>query len=225
MSKSEDSPRTSPGITIELWFREDKSDEWPEGILQSLNEVIQTDPIRNLNFVGLRLTSTFDADKEEFLVQRVFLNGKGEVLGGKAANPATVTRFLEYIRLFYLSALRDCDTEFSPKSRLWGKILRDLKIDESKRKKLMEELNKLNETLLSADPRLEQVRKSLETIREIVPSGGKTSIQPLPMQPWDLLAKSQVVIRNKSGDIDFPLARHGQGIQSLAVLFLFSGIC
>ena len=49
MAKPADSPRTSPGITIELWFREDTSDEWPETIIQTLTEVIQTDPIRNLN--------------------------------------------------------------------------------------------------------------------------------------------------------------------------------
>jgi len=221
MAKPEDSPRTSPGITVELWFREDMSDEWPEAIIQTLTEVIQTDPIRNLNSIGLRLTSVFDKDSDQFVAQRKFLNGKGEPLGGKAENPAMVTRFLEYVRLFYLSALRDSDSEFSPKSQFWGRILRDLKIDDAKRKQLTSELNKLNESLLTADPRLEQVRASLERIQTVLPSGGKTAIQPLPLQPWDLMVKSQVVMRSKNADVDFPLSRHGQGIQSLAVLFLF----
>src|SRR5207302_386645 len=79
----------------------------------------------------------------------------------------------------------------------------------------------LNETLLAADPRLDQVRTSLEKIQKVIPSGGTTSIQPLPMQPWDLMAKCQVVMRTKHVEVDFPLARHGQGVQSLAVLFLF----
>ena len=35
------------------------------------------------------------------------------------------------------------------------------------------------------------------------------------------MSRSEVVIRAHGGEIDFPLSRHGQGLQSLAVLFLF----
>jgi len=221
MAQPADSPRTSAGITIESWFREDDPDEWPEAVVQSLTEVIQIDPFRNLKFIGLRLGSRFEKGSSELVIEQQFLNGKGEPLEGRASNPANVTRFLEYVRLFYLSALRDSNLEFSPRSQFWGKILRDLKIDDDRRRQLAEELARLNEALLSADPRLELVRGSLERIQTVLPGAGKTSIQPLPLQPWDLMAKSQVVIRGKDSDVDFPLARHGQGMQSLAVLFLF----
>jgi putative ATP-dependent endonuclease of OLD family len=51
--------------------------------------------------------------------------------------------------------------------------------------------------------------------------GSNTSIQAVPLKPWDLMSKSEVVIKPKGSDIDIPLLRHGQGIQSLTVLFLF----
>jgi putative ATP-dependent endonuclease of OLD family len=51
--------------------------------------------------------------------------------------------------------------------------------------------------------------------------GQNTSIQALPIKPWDLMSKSQVVMKARGTEIDFPLSRHGQGMQSLAVLFLF----
>jgi len=51
--------------------------------------------------------------------------------------------------------------------------------------------------------------------------GSNTSIQALPLKPWDLMSKSEVVIKPKGSDVDIPLFRHGQGIQSLTVLFLF----
>jgi putative ATP-dependent endonuclease of the OLD family len=35
------------------------------------------------------------------------------------------------------------------------------------------------------------------------------------------LSRSEVVIKSHGSEIDFPLSRHGQGVQSLAVLFLF----
>lgn len=221
MASTEDSPQTSNGIIIELWFREDKSGEWPPSIIQVLSEIVQTDPIKDINSIGLRLTSKYEEVSKQFILNREFLNLQGAPLAGKAQSPAMVSRFLDFIRLFYLSALRDSDTEFSPRSQFWGKILRDLKIKEEDRKELCAELNKLNNSLLKADARLNQVRESLENIQKVVTAGGTTSIQPLPLQPWDLMSKSQVVIRGQGTNVDFPLSRHGQGIQSLAVLFLF----
>ena len=221
MSSPDDSPQKSEGIVIELWFRETDSGEWPDPIVQALTEIVQTDPILDLNSIGLRLSSRYDLSAQQFVSSREFLNLQGEPLAGKAASPAIVTRFLEYIRLFYLSALRDSDAEFSPKSQFWGRILRDLKIDDAKQKELADELSKLNKSLLGADPRLEQVRVSLEKIQGVIAASGTVSIQPLSMQPWDLMAKSQVVIRARGSEVDLPLYRHGQGIQSLAVLFLF----
>ncbi len=221
MSKPDESPQTSEGIVIELWFREDAPDEWPIPILQALTEIVQTDPVLNINSIGVRLTSRFDPAAKEFATTREFLNLKGEPLTGKSQGPSVTSRFLEYIRFFCLSALRDCDAEFSPKSQFWGKILRDLKIDEAKRKELAEELKTLNKALLEADPRLEQVRESLEGIQKIAVAGGNASIHALPLQPWDLIARAQVVIRARGTEMDLPLSRHGQGVQSLAVVFLF----
>ena len=85
------------------------------------------------------------------------------------------------------------------------------------------ELAKLNESLLAADPRLERVRTAIENLRKIlaVETGQSVSIQALPLQPWDLMSKAQLVIRPRGSQIDFPLNRHGQGMQSLACSFCF----
>lgn len=60
ISKAGDSPQTSDGIVIELWFREDKPDEWPNSLVQALSEIIQTDPLKDLDSIGLRLSSKYD---------------------------------------------------------------------------------------------------------------------------------------------------------------------
>ena len=49
MISADDSPQTSQGIVIELWFREDSTEEWPEPLVIALNEIIQTDPVMDLN--------------------------------------------------------------------------------------------------------------------------------------------------------------------------------
>jgi putative ATP-dependent endonuclease of OLD family len=101
--------------------------------------------------------------------------------------------------------------------------LRNLKIPIEQQKTLRDELENLNNHLLSADSRIEQVQLSLEKIQDVMPYeiGEKTSIQALPMKPWELLSRARVVIQGHGHNVDFPLNRHGQGIQSLAVIFLF----
>jgi putative ATP-dependent endonuclease of OLD family len=221
MVKANDLPQSSEGIVIELWFREDSPDEWPDSLVQALADIIQTDPVMDLDSIGLQLTSKYDAVAKEIVTKWEFLALDGQPLGGRGASPGNLTKFLPYLRLFYLSALRDSDDEFSPRSQFWGRLLRDLKISDDQRKALGEELAKLNDALLKADPRLEQVRTSLDKVQKIMALGvgQNTSIQALPLKPWDLMSKSEVVIRAYGSEVDFPLSRHGQGIQSLAVLF------
>ncbi len=221
MSSAHSSPQTSEGIVIELGFKEDMPGEWPDSVIQALNEVIQTDPTKDIDHIRFRVTSRFDKATDSIVLIREFLTLTGDPLPNKAQSPTILNRFLEYLRMFYLSALRDCDVEFSSKSQFWGRILRDLKIPDEERKRIAEDLQRLNELLLKADPRLDKVRLSLESIQQVVATGGATTIQPLPMKPWDLLAKSEVVIQSVGNAVDFPLVRHGQGVQSLAVLFLF----
>jgi putative ATP-dependent endonuclease of OLD family len=223
MSKAGDSPQTSEGITIEMWFHEDAPNEWPDSLIQDLTDIIQTDPVKDRDSIGLRLASKYDPVAKQILTKWEFLTLDGQPLGGRGANPANLGKFLAYVRLFYLSALRDSDAEFSPRSQFWGRILRDLNIDEKQRLELNEELEKINGALLKADPRLEQVRESLAEVQRILglEAEQSTSIHALPLRTWDLLAKSELVIRARGSEVDFPLSRHGQGTQSLAVLFLF----
>lgn len=223
MVAANDSPQSSDGIVIELWFREDQTDEWPSSLMQALDNIIQTDPIEDIDSIGLRLSSKYDHNTNEVVTKWEFLTLDGQPLGGRGANPGNLPKFLSYIRFFYLSSLRYSGIEFSPRSQFWGRILRDLKISEKQRQELTEELSKLNEALLKGDPRLEKVIEELDRGQGVLELEGrqKTSIQALPLKPWDLMSKAEVVIKTTGGDIDFPLARHGQGMQSLAVIFLF----
>jgi putative ATP-dependent endonuclease of OLD family len=223
MEKAGDSPQQSQGILIELWFREDSSDEWPESVVQALTEIIQTDPETDIDSIGLRLTSKFDAATNQFVPKLEFLNLEGEPLGGKGADNRNFPRFLEYARFYYLSALRDAEKEFSARSSYWGRILRDLKLTDAQKKSIAGDLAKLNAALLKADPRIEQVRASLDNVQKVmaVDSKQNASIQAIPLKPWELMSKSEVVMRGRGSEIDFPLSRHGQGMQSLAVLYLF----
>jgi putative ATP-dependent endonuclease of OLD family len=223
MCNAGDSPQTCEGIILELWFREDTPDEWPASLVQALNDFIQTDPVTNLDSIGLRLSSKYDQAAGEIASRWDFLTLNGQLLGGRGARIGNLGTFLPYIRLFYLSAVRDADDEFGPRSQFWGRILRELKISQAQGKTLSAELERLNAELLKADPRLAQVVASLGEVQTLLGLGvgQTTSIQALPIRPWDLMSKSQVVMKASGTEIDFPLSRYGDGMQSLAVIFLF----
>jgi putative ATP-dependent endonuclease of OLD family len=220
MSKSGDTPQTSEGITIELWFREDKADEWGEAIIQDLQEIVQLDPEQDIDAIGLRLSSSFDADSGAGITDFTFLSQNGQPL----QVPLNMRqRFLTYVKLYYLSALRDVDDFFSPRSSFWGRILRDIQISDEERERIRNELAQINEALINSDPRLEQIREALENPQKMMGAGAaqRTVIRVLPAQLWDLMSKAEVAITTRGGMIEFPLYRHGQGTQSLSVLSLF----
>jgi len=223
MFKASDTPQTCKGIIIELWFREDKSDEWPETLIQALNEIIQTDVEADIDSIGFRITSKYEPISKEIEDKVEFLALDEQPLGGRAASPGNILKFLRYIKVFYLSALRDSQEEFSSKSQHWGRILKNIDISEEQLEEIKNSLETLNDGILKADERLENVRRTLEKAQEVMGtgSGQSTTIQALPMKPWELMSKSELVIKPRGSEVQFPLSHHGQGTQSLAVLFLF----
>lgn len=223
MSSKDADPKKSEPIVIELTVAESQSDEWPVDIVQSLNEIIQTDPDADIDSIILRCSSKYDELTKAFESSWEFLTLKGDPLKGKALAPGLVSRFLEFIPYFYLSALRNVEEEFSPRSQFWGKILRSVEIPEEKRLALSESLENLNADLLGADPRLQKVATTVGRISSVMhgPSEQDVSIRALPLKPWDLMSKSEIVLKSKNDGAQFPITRYGQGTQSLSVMFLF----
>jgi len=223
MTKQTDAPETVDGIEIELTFREDNISEWSPELLQSLNEIIQTDVDQSLNLIILRVTSAYETQTRAMVTKAEFLDVNRQPIGGAGAKPNNKRVLSEYIKLFYLASLRNPENEFGARSQFWGQILKDLRVDPTQQKKLIKNLEKLNKDLLSADQRIEQVVKTLDNAQNVMDTHSQqnTSVQALPMTPWELLSRAEVVIQNGKGKVKLPIQNHGQGIQSLAVLFLF----
>ena len=217
------SPQSCPGIELELCFKEDNPDEWDDSILQDLKDVVQKDISNDLNVIGIRLGSKYDNSATGFVQTWEFINIAGAAFIPKTGAPRNFSVFFEYCRLFYIPALRDASEEFSSKSGYWSRILKDLKIDDATQKKLQVQLETLNKEILNSDARLEKVRSALDDLQKIValPDGKAASIQAVPLKPWDIMSKAEVVVKTKDGGADIPLTKHGQGVQSLSVLFLF----
>ena len=215
--------KSSSGIEIELMFQEDSPSEWSDELIRDLDEIIQIDLENRLNLINLRVSSVYDPQQKAMVNKAEFLNINHQPLAGSGSRSFNNRKFSEYLRLFYLASLRDPENEFSTRSQFWGQIIKDLRVDQAQQDKLIKSLKKVNDDILNADPRLGDVVKTLDNAQNIMNLGSNqsTSVQALPLTPWELLSRAEVVIQNSSGKVKFPIQNHGQGIQSLAVLFLF----
>ena len=213
-------PRKGDGITIEARFEEREPGEWHDDVRAVLRDITQVDPYA----VHLRLSARFDQTSRGFSSDREFLEHSGEPFHPRGGTLTHLNALLRYVPLFRLSALRDPGDELSTRSQFWRPILKSLELPEDQVESIQARMNELNEQLLKLDPRLDEVVKTLEHAGDVVSTGtgDRVMVRALPHKAWDLMARSDIVVRGKGSNVAFPLARHGQGLQSLAVLFLFA---
>ena len=214
-----------PETSIELFFTEKASGEWPEAITTGLFGINQTDPITGLNSITLRVTYKFNQLEKIYEPGWAFIDTNGDILGGSESRRSSNTKaFFKFVPIFFLSALRDASEEFSSHSQFWGRLLKAVEISPDERRALDEAIEELNSRLLAADPRVAETIERLKEIQAAVANGAAAdvSIRALPMKVWELLARSEIVIKGESGAPWLPLKRHGQGVNSLSVIYLFN---
>jgi len=216
-------PKTSPGITIEARAEEGSGGEWPDEVLQAVDEIVQTDPATGRNSITLRVKCAWDVAEACFQPAWEFLNAARQPLTGGAARRLNLEKFWQYVPVFYLGALRDADDEFSSRSQFWGKLLKAIEIPPGLEARVQRVLDLLNRKLLSADPRLAQIATTLSGATRVAARDrdGAVDLRLVPLKGWDILSKAEIILRNEPNWPWLPLQRHGQGLQSLAVMFLF----
>jgi putative ATP-dependent endonuclease of OLD family len=134
-----------------------------------------------------------------------------------------LTGFFAYIPLFWLGALRDASDEFLPRSAHWGRLLRSVRIPDELEDEAVRILRDLDAQIVAADPRLSEIAGHIGQATQIAvgDSIGSARLNTLPMGVEDMLQRTGIVIRNEEMRPWLPLSHHGQGLQSLAVIFLF----
>lgn len=216
-------PKASRGILIEVRAEETFAGDWPEELQQGLDEIVQADPSTGRSFVSLRVTCAWNPGSGAYEPAWEFLNAARMPLVGRSARRTNLERFWQYLPVFYLSALRDAEDEFSARSQFWGRLLRAMKIPDTLETRVKRVLDLLNKKLLRADPRLAQIAETLTGATKVAARdrAGAVDLRLLPLKSWDILSKAEIILRNEPDWAWLPLQRHGQGIQSLSVIFLF----
>ncbi len=180
----------------------------------------------NTNHQSVTVRTQYNWSGDTFEQKWDFLDAQGEQLVGSAsANPRNRTKFRKYLPVFYLGALRSVNDEFSHRSsQFWKQLLKATKIPPETESQTLEELNRLNEQVLKADPHLERITRTLRRATKIAirnQEDGNVSLQTLPSNISEILSKVQIILQNESTSPWLPIRLQGEGMQSLLVLFLF----
>ena len=223
LSGDTDDPKASPGVSIEIHVEESEPQEWPDGIVEDLEQIVQLDLKTDRRSIVLRTRWAWNEESGAFDPTWEFLNAARDPLAGHGARRVNLERFWRYLPVFYLDALRDVGDEFSPRSKFWGQLLKALEIPTDLEFKALRVLDLLNRRLLKADPRLQEIAETLSGATRIAARDqqGGLDLRMVPLKMWDLLSKAEIILRNEPNSPWLPLLRQGQGIQSLSVIFLF----
>lgn len=216
-------PKVGDPVVIEIEMQESTASEWPEEVHETLADIIQLNPQSGQTSIIMRVSCAWDEGEESYVPKWEFLNVDRNPLAGKGARATNFQEFFSFLPVFYLDAIRDAGDEFSARSQFWGRLLRTVKIPDQLEQKSVRIFNLLNNKLLAADPLLDDLATSLSDISRVSTTGtpGQANLRVLPLNTWDLLSKAEVIYQTDGAKPWLPLVRHGQGVQSLSVLFLF----
>lgn len=205
-------------LSITLTFHEAEPDEWNDDVSAALSDVIQLDD-QGRRWTVMRVSDVYDAATRTFTPATTFLNLEGRDLRPRGTPERTLRRLAP---LFYLPADRDASSGFRAGAPFWAPFLRDPQIPAAVREDIESRLQALNEELIAAAPSLQQVRKRLERVRELVDVAPErtASLEPVPGRIPELLRRTDVRLAAPEG-ARIPLDRHGGGTQNVAVLALF----
>lgn len=212
-------PQTAQPIKITLHFAEEQENEWPDAIIQQMNEVIQLDT-DGLNHIWLQAEGVFNPDSASFESKSVFLNSSEVELILK--NSTQLNLISRFVPLFFLSALRDASQEFGQRGQFWSGFLKSIQLPDDKREELEKMLQEVNTAVIGANTGLAEVTQKIADAGRLVPldSTNPVVLEAIPTRVFDMVGKIQVHLKSTSG-AKLPLHRHGEGTQSLSVLMLF----
>ncbi|MEI6511228.1 MAG: AAA family ATPase [Candidatus Uhrbacteria bacterium] len=214
-------PRTAPPVAISFEFDEPAAGVWPSEMIADLSDIMSITSA-GLNKISLTITYTWDTAKETFEPAWQFLNSAGIPLPPKKRS-VNLSGFYDYVLFLWLGALRDVEEEFAARSRNWGGLLRSVRVPASLEKTIKDTLDTLDAELLKADPKLARIAETIGRSTEVAmeDSPGSARLRMLPLNVWDMLARAGIILRNEDKRPWLPLGHHGQGLQSLSIIFLF----
>lgn len=223
LSETTSDPTSVPPISIQLTFHEDQPNGQNQKLLQRLSraKILQVDD-NERNVVILKVGAQFDPVAQDYVQDWEFRNLTGNALTNVA--DSTLQTFQNEVPYYYLAALRDATKHFDAKGTFWRPFLKESQLDPKTRAEIESRLREINDQIISSHESFAKVMERLREVQLVISTAGGddlVSVDAVPARLFDTLARAQVNLNAGTG-AKIPVNRHGEGIQSLAVLALFN---
>ena len=160
-------------------------------------------------FFAFRTEFTYDADKEEYVRDRIIINewrGSEIVLGGPLRYK-TLTAF-EFI---YLDAQRDMSSDIRDKNSMWSKQISRLKLSDDAKAEIEGALGDLSDRIMEESPFLRQVSEDLTSATNT--KNTSVAIDPVTRSVDELYKGLEIFISQNDSSL-IPISNLGLGTRS-----------
>jgi|GEM_PF-1071307 putative ATP-dependent endonuclease of OLD family len=221
LTTEQEDPRTAPPVKIGFVLEEPSQGGWPTDMVTELNDIMTIMP-NGLNRIAFNVSYVWSESNKNFESSWEFLDSSGQPLTARRRS-MNLSNLFNYLLFFWLGALRDADDEFGARSRHWGSLLRSISIPSELESEIKDVLDALDKKLLSADSKFEQIADTIGRATEIAvgDTPGTAKLRMSPIDIWDMLSRACILVKNEGLQPWLSLDHHGQGLQSLSVIFLF----
>ncbi len=215
-------PKTLDPIVIDLKFEERPGEAWPDDLVADLSDILVINAAGR-NMVWLRVTCGWNEDEGAYMPRWIFLDGVGQELSGGSQRASNFNSFFKYPHFFWLSALRDAEEEFGARASLWTTLLRAINIPKAIEDEVRKALDAIDAKVLAADPKFAEIASAIGQAVTVAPgpTPGDARLRMLPIDMWDMISRTSVMLQMESIRPWLPLLQQGQGLKSLAVVYLF----
>ncbi|MEQ8462924.1 ATP-dependent nuclease [Coleofasciculus sp. E1-EBD-02] len=179
------------------------------------------------DFVAIRTQTKWDEVRREYVTERRFLQGwqldpsKWEESQVKDIAGSVLFSHIEPLALYLIDAKRDIQEEMYNKNSFWNRLVSDLGLTDDKVERFENSLGELNKEITNSSEVLQHVQTHLNELYQTIScEQDSVFINPIPRHLRNLSKGADINFATR-GAQTFPLARHGMGTRSLAVLLTF----
>src|SRR5690625_1705036 len=189
-------------------------DQW----FEHFGELRGENPNDLSQFFAMRTIIAFNYIKEEYEIEKKALiewPKSEEVESYTNYNRNRITdRVLQAIPIFYMDAKRDIAAEMKDRYSYWGKLVRDVGLNEQEIKDIEAVLDDINNTIIERSSVLKHLIENLSKVSKTV-STSKESIKvnPVSRKIKDLNRGIDITFKDQ-GSESFPISNHGMGTRS-----------
>lgn len=176
------------------------------------------------DFVAIRTQTKWDEVRREYVTERKFLKDwqlEPSKWEESQVKDIAVFRHIEPLALYLIDAKRDIQEEMYNKNSFWNRLVSDLGLTDDKVKRFEDRLGELNQEITNSSQVLKHVQTHLNELYQTIScEQDSVFINPIPRHLRNLSKGADINFATR-GAQTFPLARHGMGTRSLAVLLTF----